>query len=277
MSIPSYVALAVSFVAAYLSLSGYLSHTNSTRRMPNYHEVSPNYLTLDPSTPESKAIAAAFKWYTPRFSPKDVPRFYDVSSITEHPEVFKLVIKVLADRYRALPDDKKPTHILGFDARGFLLGAPLALELGISFVLLRKAEKSPGVLVKSDPYSKEYAEIAPDTMAIRHGSIGRGDRIVLVDDLIATGGTAISGFQLCESLGATVIEFTAMIGIPILDGVRKIHEYANGHFKNVPVFTLIHDSEVGDANCGDPKDWPADKSRIISANDPAAAGAPAKM
>jgi adenine phosphoribosyltransferase len=231
----------------------------------SYHEVSPNYFTLDPQSADSKTIAASFKWYSPKFSPKDVPRFYDVSSVTEYPEVFKTVLKVLVTRYREKPENERPTHILGYDARGFLLGAPLAVELGLPFVLLRKAEKSPGVLVKSDPYHKEYAEASADTMAIRLGSIGKGSRVVLVDDLIATGGTAISGFQLCEALGAQVVEFTAMIGIPFLNGVEKIHTYANGHFKSVPVFTLIHDSQVPDDNCGDPKDWPADKPRVLPA------------
>ncbi len=129
--------------------------------------------------------------------------------------------------------------------------------------MMRKAEKSPGVLLRSEPYHKEYAETHPDTMAIRQGSIGAGSRVVLVDDLIATGGTAISGFQLVEASGAVVVEFAAVIGIPFLDGVAKIHSDAGGKYKDVPVFTLVHDSSITGKTCGDPEGWEAGKERVI--------------
>lgn len=229
-------------------------------------EVSTNYFILDPESEIAKEIAGQLTWYTPRFSPKDVPRFYDISSVTENPMLMRKVVHAMAERYKGM-GDKAPTHILGFDARGFLLGTPIALELGIPFVMMRKAEKSPGVLIKSEPYHKEYAENHPDTMAIRKGSIGKGSRVVLIDDLIATGGTAISGFQLVEASGATVVEFAAVIGIPFLNGVGKIHTEGGGKFKDVTVFTLVHDSAITDATCGDPKDFPEGASRIISYNE----------
>jgi len=235
-------------------------------KMSGFTEVSPNYFTLNKDSPKAKLIAEAFQWYSPKFSPKDVPRFYDVSSLTEKPEVFSTMTNVIADRYRALPKEQQPTHIIGYDARGFIIGAPLAVALGLPFVLLRKAEKSPGLLVKSDPYAKEYTEKAPDTMVIRQGAIDSSSRVVLIDDLIATGGTAVSGFQLVEALGAKVVEFCACIGIPFLDGVARIHAYQDGKFKNVPIFTLIHDSQVKDENCGDPKEWDSNKSRVIEAS-----------
>lgn len=225
-------------------------------------EISPKYFILNPEGDLAKFIASKLTWFSAAFSPKDVPRFYDISAVTENPELFRAVVQSMSARYRAM-GDKAPTHILGFDARGFLLGAPIAYELGIPFVMMRKAEKSPGVLLRSEPYHKEYAEAHPDTMAIRQGSIGPGSRVVLVDDLIATGGTAISGFQLVEASGATVVEFAAVIGIPFLDGVAKIHSEGNGKFKDVPVFTLVHDSAITDATCGDPTAWENGKSRII--------------
>ena len=230
--------------------------------MTQYTEVSHCYYTLSKEDPTADLLAKELTWYSPNFSPKDVPRFYDVSSITEHPELFKKVVDSLVQRYKAM-GDKAPTHILGFDARGFLLGTPVAIGLGIPFVLMRKAEKSPGILVKSEPYHKEYAEANPDTMAVRMGSVPVGSRVVLMDDLIATGGTAISGFQLVEALGATVTEFAAIVGIPFLDGVKKIHEYNDGTFKDVPVFTLIHDSAVGAENCADPLKWAEGKNRVL--------------
>lgn len=234
--------------------------------MTMFKEVSSNYYILDPNSDVAKSIASQLTWYSPQFSPKDVPRFYDISSVTENPELFRLVVKVMAERYRSM-GSSAPTHVLGFDARGFLLGTPIALELGIPFVMMRKAEKSPGVLLRSEPYHKEYAEAHPDTMAIRAGSIGKQSRVLLIDDLIATGGTAISGFQLVEASGATVVEFAAVIGIPFLNGVNTIHTTAEGKYRDVPIFTLVHDSAITDATCGDPQNWDASKSRIISYRD----------
>lgn len=227
-------------------------------------EVEKNYFTLDPTGTAAKKIAAAIRWYSPQFSPKPVPRFYDAGSLTENPEVFKLVIDVLVNRYSSLPPSERPTHILGYDARGFLLGTPVALGLGIPFVMLRKDNKSPGVLCKSSAYTKEYKEAHDDSMVLRVDSLKPNSRVVLIDDLIATGGTAISGFELCKMIDARVIEFCAVIGIPGLDGVKKIHEFHEGFYKNVPIFTLIHDDSVTEDCCGDPKNWPEGKSRLIT-------------
>ena len=231
--------------------------------MATFHEVAPSHTTLAPDSSIAKDIAKAITWYSPNFSPKAVPRFYDIASLTENPPLFKRTIDVIVDRYRAM-GDKQPTHILGFDARGFLLGTPIALALGIPFVMLRKKEKSPGVLIKSTPYAKEYHEETPDTMVIRKGSINRGDRVVLVDDLIATGGTALSGFELVHAVGATVVDFMAIIAIPFCDGIRKIREYRDGLFANVNVFTLIDDVMIGEENCADPKNWEDGRSRTLA-------------
>jgi adenine phosphoribosyltransferase len=223
--------------------------------------VADHYYVLDPDSAVARRIASSLTWYSPRFSPKDVPKFYDISSITENPGLFGEVVDTIVQRYKALGRNG-PTHILGFDARGFLLGTPVALGLGIPFVMMRKAEKSPGVLIKSRPYHKEYAEDHPDTMAIRRDALHPGDRVVLIDDLIATGGTAVSGFQLVEACGAEIIEFCAVIGIPFLGGVDRIHSEGSGRWKNVPIFTLVHDSSIGDETCGDPKEFPEGSSRI---------------
>ena len=103
-----------------------------------------------------KRIAAALPWYGPKYSPHDVPSFYDVSGITESPEVFKAVVNLFVERYRA-QGANGPTHIAGFDARGFLFGPPIAMALDIPFVMIRKAGKLPGVLVSSGKYVTEYS------------------------------------------------------------------------------------------------------------------------
>lgn len=231
-----------------------------------FRETSPKQVSLDPSCELAQAIGKAIVWYSPQFSPKDVPRFYDISSLTENPTLFKQTVDALVARYKAMGENG-PTHILGFDARGFLLGTPIALGLGIPFVMLRKKEKSPGLLIKSTPYSKEYHEENEDTMVIRLGSITKGSRVVLVDDLIATGGTALSGFELVHAVGASVVDFCAVIAIPFLEGIKKIRAYKDGHFKDVTVLTLIDDSLIGESNCGDPADWPAGRSRTYTAGE----------
>lgn len=223
--------------------------------------MEPIYHTLDPKNPVAQEIANSLIWYSPQFSPKNVPRFYDIASITESPKLFRKIIDIIAQRYHDM-GDSGPTHILGFDARGFLLGTPLALELQIPFVMLRKAEKSPGLLIKSEPYHKEYTEEHLDTMAIRANSIAPNSRVVLVDDLIATGGTAIAGFELVKACGAQIIEFTAIIEIPFLNGVQQIRCYRQGEYKNTPIFTLIHDSMITKDTCGDPKMWDSNLSRV---------------
>ena len=92
--------------------------------------VAPNHFCLDQNVHKSvvHTIAKSLPWYGPKFSPHDVPNFYDVSGITENPEAFKLVIDTFAERYESMKE--KPTKIAGFDARGFLFGPTIAMRLG---------------------------------------------------------------------------------------------------------------------------------------------------
>jgi len=205
------------------------------------------------------AIANNLRYFSAAFSPKDVPKFYDISGLTENPEIFKKAVDIFAERYRNDPHGTGgPTHIVGYDARGFLF-TPLALELGLPFVLLRKNGKNPGVVVTSNEYHKEYTETKADTMCIRLGSIKPGDRVVLFDDLIATGGTALSGFELISGLGAEVYEFASLICLPGLNGVEKIRTYEDGKFANVPVCTLVDDATIPETMCADPPAWPIEE------------------
>jgi len=223
----------------------------------------PNHACYDQTHEDIQAIARALPYYGPKFSPHDVPMFYDVSGITENPRVFQKVIDLFAARY-AEQGERGPTHVAGFDARGFLFGPPLALKLNVPFVMIRKAGKLPGVLVSSGTYETEYSK---DETVMRLGSVRAGDRVVLVDDLIATGGTAIAGFNLVDQLGATVHEFAAIVSLPFLDGVGKIHAYADGKFKDVPCFTMVDDSSIGSDMCSDP---PSGTPRVVAASEAAA-------
>jgi adenine phosphoribosyltransferase len=151
--------------------------------------------------------------------------------------------------------------VAGFDARGFIFGPPIALALGLPFCMIRKAGKLPGVLVSSGRYETEYSS---DETVMRLGSVSAGDRVLLVDDLIATGGTAIAGFELVDQLGAEVCELAAIIELPTLGGVEKIHAHAGGKYRDVSIFTVVHDSTIGAANCADP---PAGTPRVVAAQD----------
>ena len=227
--------------------------------------LAPKHECLLQTSADAKLIAANLPWYSAEYSPHDVPAFYDVSGLTEQPAVFQRTIDVLAARYSGLPAERAPTAIAGFDARGFIFGPPLALALGVPFVMIRKAGKLPGVLVSSGAYETEYST---DETVMRLGSVQAGDRVVLVDDLIATGGTAIAGFELVDQLGAEVLEFAAVVCLPGLGGVEAIHGHADGKFASVPVFTLVDDATIGAENCQDP---PPGTPRIMPA---ASAGEP---
>lgn len=229
-----------------------------------------------------RQIAATCRYYGPAFSPKAVPFFYDLSGITENPAAFKAVVDIFVARYRAQPAEKRPTVVVGYDARGFVLGPPIALALGLPFVLLRKQGKNPGPLVDSTAYSKEYKEKQPDKMCVRLGAVKKGDRVLLVDDLIATGGTALSGFELCDALGAEVAEFASIIEIPVCNGVEKIRAWPaaladdgktvvgkeTGKFKDVPIFSVLDSATVHALRPSpdDPAGW-AEPSKQVAMKD----------
>ncbi|KAJ1488218.1 phosphoribosyltransferase-like protein [Baffinella frigidus] len=170
-------------------------------------------------------------------------------------QIFKGVVDLFEERYSAMPPDHRPTVICGYDARGFILGAPIAIALGVPFVLLRKDRKSPGVLVESTSYEKEYKETHNDQMCLRVGAITSSDRVVLVDDLIATGGTAVAGIELVEALGAKVVEFAAVTCLPGLGGSEFIHTAHGGRYSRVTVFTLVGDGAIPQEMCRDPVGW----------------------
>lgn len=225
-----------------------------------FNETKPGNKHFMPDQTNEKVIkvAKACTWYSPKFSPKDVPRFYDISGVTENPEAFKLAMDIFIERYRNdVHGTGGPTHIVGYGARGFLF-SHIAVELGIPFVLLRKNGKMPGVVVQSSPFHKEYKETHDETFCLRIDAVKPGSRVVLFDDLIATGGTALAGFELIYGIGAEVYEFGSLIELPFLNGVQNIHEAQNGRFKNVPVCTLVDDNIIGADQGKDKASWPVD-------------------
>lgn len=221
--------------------------------MTTLKEVAPYHYTLPDDHPVVQELKKCYKWYSPKFSPHDVPCFADVSSVTESASAMKAIRDFVVAHCRSMSEP--PTHILGFDARGFLFGPMISVELGIPFVLMRKAEKNAGPLIKSEPYDKEYKQVAPEIMTVRQGSIPKGGRVLLIDDVLATGGTALSGMQLVEASGATVSLMVCVMVFSALQGVERIHSTANGQYKTVPYLTLVSDKILTEENCGDIPDY----------------------
>jgi adenine phosphoribosyltransferase len=143
--------------------------------------------------------------------------FRDITTLIQNPEAFKAACDALYDRYRDMNLDK----IVGIDARGFIFGAVLAYKLGIGFIPVRKKEKLPFDTI-SETYSLEYGE---DTVEMHVDAIKKGEKVVIVDDLIATGGTMYAATRLVEKLGGEVVECTFIIDLPDLKGKDKLNGY----------------------------------------------------
>ena len=146
--------------------------------------------------------------------PKPGILFYDISTLLAHPKAWHNTIEQLADILRP----HKPDVLAGIESRGFLLAAPLALALGTGFVMLRKQGKLPGITVRHT-YALEYGT---DTIEIQQDAIQKGTRVVLVDDLLATGGTMAAAVTLLESVGAVVPATAVIVELTFLGGRKKL-------------------------------------------------------
>ncbi len=145
--------------------------------------------------------------------PKPGVLFKDISPLLADGAVFAAVIDSLADRYSGQVD-----AVAGIEARGFILGAPLAVRLGVGFVSVRKVGKLPGDLL-TEAYDLEYgsAQIEVQTDAFTPGA-----RVVVVDDVLATGGTAAAACDLVERAGAEVVELAVLMELGFLDGRARL-------------------------------------------------------
>ena len=142
--------------------------------------------------------------------PKKGVNFISISPLLRNPEALHRVIGAFAKRYSARDVDL----IVGVESRGFLFGSLLAYELALPFVMMRKAGKLPGEYVKID-YGLEYGK---DSLELEVDSIKKGDQVVVVDDLLASGGTAQAACTLVEQIGGVVEEVAVIIELQDLDG-----------------------------------------------------------
>ena len=150
--------------------------------------------------------------------------FRDITPIFSDPVVMREIFDDFCRRYRSF----SVTHIASIDARGFLIGSIVAYELGLPLLLVRKQGKLPGPIM-TQSYALEYGEAAVE---IQRDTCRPGDRIVLFDDLIATGGTLLAASQLLRQCGAELVEAAAFIDLPELGGSAKLEQ------AGVPVYAL---------------------------------------
>jgi adenine phosphoribosyltransferase len=140
--------------------------------------------------------------------------FRDITPLLKDPAGYKAAVDLFVERFR----DEKLDAIVGIEARGYMLGAPLAYALGIGFVPVRKPGKLPGA-----KFSEEYAlEYGTNTLEIHADAVGHGQRVLVVDDLLATGGTAAATGRLLERLGANVVGFAFLIELAFLGGRKAL-------------------------------------------------------
>ncbi len=146
--------------------------------------------------------------------PKPGILFRDITSLVEHPQAFKATIDLLVEHYRQLPLDK----VVGTEARGFIFGAPVAAALGLGFVPVRKPGKLPRSVFE-ESYALEYGH---DCLQIHEDAIQPGDRVLIIDDLLATGGTVDAAIKLIRRCGGHVDQAAFVISLPDLGGEEKL-------------------------------------------------------
>ena len=158
--------------------------------------------------------------------PKEGILFHDITPVLQSPEYFRLLVDLLVYRYMGQEIDV----VAGLDARGFILGSVVAYELGLGFVPIRKKGKLPFTTVE-ETYELEYGSA---TVELHTDAVRPGDKVLLIDDLIATGGTMMAGKKLLEKLGATVMEGAAIVDLPELGGSTLLQTVGQ-----LPLFTLV--------------------------------------
>lgn len=156
--------------------------------------------------------------------PKQGILFHDITPVLQSPQHFRLLVDLLVYRYIGQQIDV----VAGLDARGFIIGAALAYQLNVGFVPIRKKGKLPFETV-SQSYALEYGEA---TIEIHTDAFKKGARVLLVDDLVATGGTMLASVNLIRQLGGEIVEAAAILEFTDLPGGQKIRD------ANVPLFSL---------------------------------------
>ncbi|QIM68277.1 MULTISPECIES: adenine phosphoribosyltransferase [Basfia] len=158
--------------------------------------------------------------------PKEGIIFRDITSLIEVPEAFQATVDLIVGNYK----NQGITKVVGTESRGFIFGAPVALALGLPFVLVRKPRKLPRETI-SQSYQLEYGE---DTLEMHVDSVKAGDNVLIIDDLLATGGTVDATIKLIKRLGGDVKHAAFVINLPELGGEERLRSLG------VEPFTLVN-------------------------------------
>lgn len=159
------------------------------------------------------AISAAFR-VVPDF-PKPGIMFNDITPLLLRPAVFRDAIDLFVERYRNM----NIAVVAGIEARGFIFAPPIALAIGAKFIPLRKPKKLPGAVISED-YKLEYGT---DSLEMQIGAVEPGERVLVVDDFVVTGGTLCAAMRLLERAGAEVVECACLSGLPEYKECRKLN------------------------------------------------------
>jgi adenine phosphoribosyltransferase len=181
-------------------------------------------MEIDPAIYVRNSIRSVPDW------PKPGVMFRDITPVLQDPRAFRVLVDLFVYRYMR----QRLDLVAGVDARGFILGSVLAYELNLGFVPVRKKGKLP-FRTLAEEYSLEYGNAAVE---MHTDSVRPGQRVLLIDDLIATGGTMVAASKLLQRLGANVVEAAAIIDLPDLGGSRAIK--ATG----LPLYTVCQFSEA---------------------------------
>lgn len=154
--------------------------------------------------------------------PKHGVMFRDITTLFKDPVGFRVTINELVNRYTGVKIDR----VAGIEARGFIVGSALAFQLGVGFIPIRKKGKLPAETVGHD-YELEYGT---DRIEMHVDAISQGDQVLLVDDLIATGGTAVAACDLIESMGGKIVECCFVIDLPDLGGRARLEKLGHKVF-----------------------------------------------
>jgi adenine phosphoribosyltransferase len=154
-------------------------------------------------------------------------QFRDITPLLQDAKVFRVLIDAFVHRY--MDPALRPDVVAGLDARGFIIGSVIAYELGVGFVPIRKKGRLPFTTIE-ETYELEYGSA---TVELHTDAVHPGQRVLLIDDLIATGGTMMAGKKLLEKLGASVMEGAAIVNLPELGGAPKLQA------AGLNLFTLI--------------------------------------
>lgn len=149
--------------------------------------------------------------------------FKDITPLLKNPKAFQMVIHQFVDRYK----NQKLDAVVAMESRGFILGGALATQLNIAFIPVRKPGKLPAKTIK-ESYDLEYGK---NTLEIHEDSISKGDKVLVLDDVLATGGTAAATIRLVERCGGEVMEAAFLIHLTFLNGQEKL--------KSTPLYSII--------------------------------------